>query len=32
MDALYVHTQFREVSYVLFRKLAEGKLTLQEEN
>ena len=31
MQVLYMHTQFHEVSYVLFRRLAEGKLTLEEE-
>lgn len=30
-EALFLYTRFREVSYVLFRRLAEGKLTVEEE-
>jgi hypothetical protein len=31
MEVLYLYTQFHEASYVLFRRLAEGKLTHEEE-
>jgi hypothetical protein len=31
MVALYQHTEFRYVSYLLFRRLAEGQLTSEEE-
>lgn len=31
MEALYPYTEFNKVSYAMFRRLAEGKLTLDEE-
>jgi len=31
IEALFPHTQFREVSYDLFLKVVEGRLTLEEE-
>jgi hypothetical protein len=31
MEVLFPFTEFHEVSYVLFRRLAEGKLTLEDE-
>lgn len=31
MEVLFPFTQFHEVSYLLFRRLAEGKLTREEE-
>jgi len=30
-EVLFNHTQFHEIAYILFRRLAEGKLTLAEE-
>ena len=31
LEALYLHSHFRDVSFVLFRRMAEGTLSLEEQ-